>query len=165
MSNGDYAGLRLAARAGKPDPEDETMPETDEDEASAGDGKKKEDTMTEPTTEDAIAKARQEARAEANARFTSVLASDHYAGREALAQTLLGNDKLSADEIVAALAAAPKAAPAPTTDADDEAARAEMRNSLAAEQPASTAEAGDDPTTKEDDTLVRSMKARFPTAK
>jgi hypothetical protein len=45
-----------------------------------------------------VAKAVADATAAANARFSAVLASEHYAGRETLAQTLLGNDKLTAEE-------------------------------------------------------------------
>ncbi len=46
------------------------------------------------------------ARAEERARFNAVMSSEHYKGRESLAATLLANDKLSADEIVTALASA-----------------------------------------------------------
>ncbi len=67
--------------------------------------------------------------AQVNARFQTVLASDDYKGREQLAHTLLGNASLSADAILAALAAAPS----PTVNAGtaDDAALAEMRAALA----------------------------------
>ena len=171
MSNGAYAGLRMAARAAMPDPEtdpNETEPDNDEDDASPADGKTKDKTpMDTNCNASALAQAKAEGFAEANARFNTVLASDQYAGRELLAKTLLGNDKLSADEIVTALAAAPKieASPLASADADDGLARADMRAALAAEQPAATAAEGSDDTTPEDDSLVKSMAARFSTAK
>lgn len=67
--------------------------------------------------------------AQVNARFQTVLASDEYKGREQLAHTLLGNASLSADAILAALAAAPS----PTVNAGtaDDAALAEMRAAIA----------------------------------
>lgn len=67
--------------------------------------------------------------AQVNARFQTVLASEEYAGREQLAHTLLGNASLSADNIIAALAAAPS----PNAKAGDAeaAARAEMKSALA----------------------------------
>ena len=43
-----------------------------------------------------------------NARFQTVVASEHYAGNEQLAHALLGNNKLSAAEITGALAAVTK---------------------------------------------------------
>lgn len=141
------------------------MPDEDEDESEAGGKKKDKPYMTESEANAAIAAARAEGFAEASARANTVLASEHYAGREALATTLLANDKLSADEIVTALAAAPKAA-APVAPAnaeeDDEAARAEMRQNLAAEQPAPTGQAAEDlPSAQADTTLVDNMKARY----
>lgn len=48
------------------------------------------------------------ARAEERSRYTTVMASEHYQGREQLAQSMLANDKLSASEIVSMLATAPK---------------------------------------------------------
>lgn len=86
-------------------------------------------------TEDEMkAAARKEGFEAANARFNTVLASDHFAGREQLAKTLLATD-LSAENIVAALAAAAPAAPtaatAPAnTTASDDAAREEMRAAI-----------------------------------
>lgn len=64
---------------------------------------------------DAVAKAR----AEERNRFNAVMSSEYYKGREALAATMLGNDKLSADEIVTMLAAA-----APSASGDDGDAKA-----------------------------------------
>lgn len=57
----------------------------------------------------------------------AVMASEHFAGREKLAATLLANDKLSADEIIAILSASGTTA----TDPED-AARADMKAALAA---------------------------------
>ena len=96
--------------------------------------------------------------------MNTVLASEHYAGREALAQNLLGNAKMSGDEIIAALAVAAKPTPAATID-DDAKDRAEMRGNLADDQPEATADLGNDDTTKADDSLVHGMKSRFPAAK
>lgn len=119
--NEAYAGLRLAARAGEPDDT------STQDNASIED-KTKETTMTDQeiaaAQDAAVATARSEATAAANARFNTVLASEHYAGREPLAKGLLANDKLSADDITAALALASKEAPAAAADdAGDLAAR------------------------------------------
>lgn len=156
----DRAPEMNAAHEAEIDPEE--MPDEDEDEedcSEAGD-KKGKPYMTESEANAAIAAARAEGFAEATARANTVLASEHYAGRETLATTLLATE-LSADSIVAALAAAPKAA-APVADAgeDDEAARAEMRDRLAAEQPGPTGQAAEDEP-EADNSLVANMKARF----
>lgn len=138
------------------------MPDEEEDESEAGKHKEK-PYMTESEANAAIAAARAEGFAEANARATTVLASEHYAGREALATTMLANDKLSADEIVTMLAAAPKAAApaAPVSaEADEDTARAEMRQNLLAEQPEPTGQAAEDKP-QADNSLVANMKARF----
>lgn len=154
MSTATYTGLRAAVRAGGPKPDDMEPEETAEDEGEAGQakpkpkGKKKDDEyMTESETNAAIAAARAEGFSAATARANTVLASEHYAGREALATTLLANDKLAADEIITALAAAPKAAvpDAGGAEADDEKARANMRKELAAHQPGITGNDGGEP--------------------
>lgn len=171
MTTATYAGLRMTARAGKPMPDKEdTMTEgedeADADEAEAGNkpkGKEKDEYMTESEANAAIAAARAEGFAEATARANTVLGSEHYAGREALATTMLANDKLSADEIVTMLAAAPKAAApaAPVSaEADEDTARAEMRQNLLAEQPEPTGQAAEDKP-QADNSLVANMKARF----
>lgn len=134
MSNGAYAGLRLAARAGKPDPdetmEDNTPEDEAEDETEDAKGKKKDDYMTEDEHNAAVAEATAKAKADERARFGAVMASEHYEGREKLAATLLANDKLSADEIIGALEAASPAV-AEETEADTEAAaREEMQAAL-----------------------------------
>jgi hypothetical protein len=171
MSTATYAGLRAASRAGSPKPDDMETTAESEDEAEDAEAepkakKKEKEYMTEAEANAAIADATAKAKADERARFASVMASEEYAGRETLAATLLGNDKLSADEIVTALAAAPKAAApaATTTENDEEAARAEMRQNLAAEQPASTGQAAEDEP-QADDSLVNNMKARFGLAK
>jgi hypothetical protein len=137
MSNGAYAGLRLAARAAKPDPEadpNETEPDNDEDDQSEPKSKKKCKDKN-PMDENCEDKASFAAGfAAANDRFNAVLASENYAGNTALAHTLLGNDKLSADEILTVLAAASPPAPAAAAASDvdaEEAARAEMQAALA----------------------------------
>jgi hypothetical protein len=130
----------MAARAASPDPEmdpTETEPDSDEDDTSAKKGKNKDKKPMDPNCNDAaIAQAKAEGFAEANQRFSTVLASEHYAGREQLASALLANDKLSADEIITALAAAAPAQPAASTttgaQSAEEAARAEMRSAIEA---------------------------------
>lgn len=167
---------RLAAfRAAQPsEEEDETEipapdgPGEDETEEEAPASKKKDKPMTtENTDQAALDTARTEGFAAANARFNAVLASDEYTGRETLAKTLLSNDKLNAEEIIGALATAPKAAPAQVAaEEDDAAGREAMRQNLAAEQPPATTTAeSSEETTTADDSLMQSMKARFPTAK
>lgn len=173
MSDGAYAGLRRAARASSADPDTtEDQPENEEEEdASAGEDRK-DDEMTDKTTsasDDAIAAARAEGKAEgfaeANERAASVMASEHYEGREKLAASLLGHASLGADDIIKSLEAA-DAAPAPeASDDDDGKARAEMRDNLTKEQPASTASEGEDETKAEDTSLIDNMKARFGEAK
>lgn len=136
MSNGPYAGLRMAARAGKPDPESTTedMPEDDEDCSQSG-GEKKEPTMTDTNVDQAaLAEAEAKGAKAANDRFAAVLASEHYAGNEDLAKNLLATD-LSADQVISALATAkPAAGNALSEDAQREAAeeggRKEMQAAL-----------------------------------
>lgn len=75
----------------------------------------------------------------ANDRMSAVMGSEHYAGRETLAKTLLANEKMTAEDITTALAAAPKAAapdnPALSAEeqraAAEEAGREEMKGALA----------------------------------
>lgn len=124
--NGPYAGLRMAARAGKPDPENtETMEPEDEEESSDAGGKKEKETMNDKTSAAALdaakAEGRKEGFAEANERFSAVIASEHYAGREQLAHKLLGNVNLGADDIIDVLQAAEKKAgvEASTNDTPD----------------------------------------------
>lgn len=139
-----------SASAAMPDDEHEIpnpdTPDEDEDEETEAEARKKKDKPMSNETDQAaaLAAAKGEGFAEANARATTVISSEHYAGRETLAATLLGNAKLTGEEITTALAAAPKAMAASATFVDDDAtARAEMRASLAAEQPGQTADAGE----------------------
>lgn len=171
MENGAYAGLRMAARAAGGDPENNHTLPGDEEEIVTGEHEEDED-MTKEEHEAALAKASADARAEgraegfaeANQRAATVMASEHYAGREKLAAKLLEKDALSADDIVGMLEAAEPASPA-NADGDDTAARAEMRANLAAEQPEPTGEGGSENLSAEDNSLVDNMKARFPGAK
>ena len=105
--------------------------DAEDDETDDDSNPEKDQDMTEEEMQAAIAAARKEGFEAANARFNTVLASDHFAGREQLAKTLLATD-LSAENIVAALAAAAPAAPtAPAnTTASDDAAREEMRAAI-----------------------------------
>lgn len=113
---------------------------TEEGEDETTPVKKKDKNMAEATAnEQAIETARTEARAAERSRFSTVLASEHYAGREALASNLLAKDALSAEDIVAALETAPKTAatpaavepdPAAAAAAAEAAARAEMQAAI-----------------------------------
>lgn len=117
MNTGAYAGLRRAPRAAMPDPEDENQPEDD-----CSEGEKKEDNMdkthTQADVDQAAAAAATTATKAANDRFNAVLASEHYAGRETLAHSLLAKDALSAADIIETLQAAEKKA-APEASADE----------------------------------------------
>lgn len=146
---------RLAAHrasvsiAASDDPDPEYPEDEPEDEQEPASKKKDKKPMTnESETEAAIAKAKADATTAANARFSAVLASAEFAGRETLAQTLLAQEALDADAIIAALAAAPKPAAATTSKGDegddDDKARADMRKNLGSEQPGRTADTGDD---------------------
>lgn len=133
-----------AVRAGATDEPEILSPENrpDEDECpETSKPKPKDSTMTEEEIKAAVDKASADAAAAATQaatqRFSAVLASEHYAGREKLAQTLLGNEAMSADAIIAALADAPKATTvaAELTDeqkreAAEAAGRAEMQAAL-----------------------------------
>lgn len=153
-----------AAEQAEPDPAN--LP--DEDQESEDGDEDKEQFMTEDEHKAALAEATAQAKAEgfaeANQRAATVMASEHYAGREKLAAKLLEKDALSADDIVGMLEAAEPAISA-NADGDDTAARAEMRANLAAEQPEPTGEGGSENLSAEDNSLVDNMKARFPGAK
>lgn len=124
--------------------EAETAASNDEDgdTTKTGDGKKPKAKKKEDN--DMAEEAEASAKA-ATDRALAVMASEHFAGRDKLAATLLANDKLSATEIVTVLAAAaPVAAPAKAED-DETKARAAMQAALAAEQPGPTGQAADEP--------------------
>jgi len=128
MTTAPYAGLRPASRADSLKPEPEAMmPEEEEAEEAeadeAGNKKKSKNKEEEYMNENEAASAA--ARASTD-RAIAVMSSEHFAGREAQAKTLLANDKLSADEIITILA---DLAPAEATDAED-GARAEMKAAL-----------------------------------
>jgi len=139
MTEQAYAGLRRAARAGEA--ETETPPnnqdENGEEEAKSS-KKKKDHKMTEESNASALAAATSAGAKATHERFAAVMASNHYAGREPLAMKLLGNDKLSADEIIDTLSVA-EAKPAPVAadpalsqEAAEEAGRKEMQAALGA---------------------------------
>jgi hypothetical protein len=153
----DQKAAVAAAHAAEAEPSaSDDEDEDDTDAPSMGDKKKSKDKEKDYMDDKAIA----EAKAEERARFGAVMASEHYQGREKLAATLLANDKMSADEIITALAAAAPAAPAKADDGDDDAAaRAAMRDKLAAEQPGPTGQAADEPEPEADNSLVENMKA------
>jgi hypothetical protein len=108
--------------------------DAEDDETDDDSNPEKDQDMTEEEMQAAIAAARKEGFDAANARFTTVTASEHYAGREQLASNLLGTD-LTAEQIIAALGASapPLVAIAPatlSTTASDDAAREEMRAAI-----------------------------------
>lgn len=131
MSDEQKAELFAAARAAHPEP-DSTEPDGDKDDANCSKCKEPmKDGKCSKCSANAEANAADPAltaRAEERARFTAVMSSEHYKGRESLAATLLASDKLSADEIIAALAASGTAG----SNASDDAARAEMRAAISA---------------------------------
>ena len=149
------AAIRAAA-AGKsaPAPDEDIEDETeDQPETPAAPLQKKDKDMTEQTDAQAIEAAKTEATKAANARFSAVLASDEYKGREALGQHLLAGD-MSADDIISALKVAPKADAAALTEEQREAAekggRAEMQATLEGVKPSGTsADEGDKPTAEQ----------------
>lgn len=140
MSNGAYAGLRLAARASNPDPDNDpnSEPDGNDDGATPPKGKKKKDEtqMNDEASAAAIAAAEQTGVSKgakaANERFSAVLASEHYAGREKLAHKLLDNFSLSAEDVIGALAEAPKGGAQAEAADPEAAARQAMQNALAA---------------------------------
>lgn len=132
MKTGAYAGLRMAARAATPDPEqdpNEIEPDGDPDDESAPPKERNKKDMK-PMDTNCNDTAVAQAVAAERTRTTTVLASEHYAGREKLAASLLATE-LGADQIVAALAAATPAA-AVASDDPEAAARSEMQDALAA---------------------------------
>lgn len=125
------AALNPAANAGDK-PKKASDDEDEDDMEPEGDGKKPKSKKKDDEYMDDKALAAKAA----TDRSLAVMASEHFAGREKLAATLLGSS-MSADEIITALAAAPKGA-TPSADSETDAdakARADMRAKLAADQP------------------------------
>lgn len=125
------------------DPEVPNSPDAPDETETPETPKTKEKPMpTEDDMQAAVATAKTEARSlgfkEANERMNKVFASEHYAGREALAQSLLASEALSADDVIGHLEKAPKAAATTTTSLTDEqqrkaaedAGREEMKKAL-----------------------------------
>ena len=109
--------------------ENETDETEDDDETLESKPAKDKDMTTEEQNA-AIAAARDEGFKAASTRYDAVISSANYAGRETLATTLLKTD-LSAEQIEAALTAAPAATAAAPAEGADEAARAEMAAAIA----------------------------------
>ena len=65
--------------------------------------------LTQADVDKATTEARTEARTEERKRWASVLDSEHYGGREALARQLLDTSDLSSEQVVGALEKSPKA--------------------------------------------------------
>jgi hypothetical protein len=93
------------AGGGNPKP---NSPEKPDDE----DTEDEEKIMTEQEIEKMKADARAEGVSATHARYTAVLASEHFAGREAMATKLLAKDGLSAEDIIDVLSGAPATAAA-----------------------------------------------------
>lgn len=112
-------------------------PEDRPDEEKSNDNPQPEESpMTDEEIKAAIAKAATEAAATAtaaaNARFTTVMASEHFPGREKVAANLLTNDAMTADSIIATLALIDKPNADTTKASDPEAgAREEMKAAIA----------------------------------
>lgn len=133
-----HRAAALSADAQEPTQLPEPAIEPGEDETEDQSNPEK-STMTQEEIDKAIAEASAKATATANQRYSAVLASEHYTGREQLAQTLLGNDKMSAEDIIGALKAAPAPAAAAqagagalTEDQQREAAEAAGRATMTA---------------------------------
>lgn len=133
--------------------EPELQPNDAPDDAGEPEIGKENSDMTDKPNDDAVASAIAEATKAANARFSAVLASDEYKGREALGQHLLAGD-MSADDIISALKVAPRADAAALTEEQREAAekggRDEMQAVLEGVKPSGTsADEGDKPTAEQ----------------
>lgn len=140
------AALKATKDAPKSKPEDNQEPETpeneDEDEQSPP-SKGKDSEMTEAEHQAAVAAAQAEARSatmkESRDRMTAVMASEHYAGREAYAGKLLTKESLataSAEDIIDLLADGPKVEKTGLTEeqqreAAEKGGREEMKDALA----------------------------------
>lgn len=137
---------RLAAHRASVSAENQVPPSPDgPDEIEPTENPKKKDDLM--PNEDEMKAAADAARTEghgagfkaANERMNKVFASEHYVGREALAQSLLASDALSADDVIGHLEKAPKAVASTTTTltADEQkaaaeaAAREEMKKTIA----------------------------------
>ncbi len=110
--------------------------EDNDEETEAGSGRKdKEKDMTEAELNQVKADARAEGVKAERDRFTAVLASEHYQGRDAVAHKMLGKD-MSAEDIIDVLATAPVATATLEADAEkpdaEAAARAEMKAAIKA---------------------------------
>lgn len=142
------AKLKQGDNALDDEPEDPNTPEDDED--CAVNGKKKGtcmDTVSKAEHDAAVAKAATDAATATNARWSTVMASTEYPGRETLAHKLLGSD-MAAEAIVDTLSAAPKAVtqtaaadPAALQAASEEAACKEMKAAIEAGAGNSTVDA------------------------
>lgn len=123
LAGGPELSARSSARADEQTPEDAPADQPGKKKPA----EKKDDDMSEIDANSSDYKAGQKAAEEATRkaerdRFAAVTASEHYAGREALAGKLLKSD-MSAVDITEALAAAPKAAQAaeePKRSAEEE---------------------------------------------
>jgi hypothetical protein len=137
------SGAAPRLMAGDPaEPPSDVEDENEPDDEVGGQKKKKDEEMDDIDTNSENYKAGQaaamsEATRKANERVSTVVASEHYVGREKLAANLLKSD-MSAEAIVGALADAPVASKAGESDAgknDDDDDRQLMREQLRGNNP------------------------------
>lgn len=120
--------------------DDNTETETQDDGTSPPAKSKRKDTdMAEAEQNAAVETAKKEGQAAgfkaANDRMNAVMASEHYAGREATANKLLSKEGMSAEDIIDVLATTPKAETSALSEeqakeAAAEAGRKEMQDAI-----------------------------------
>lgn len=122
-----------------PDDEPEEDCTTGKGDKSKPKSKKKDSDMSEETSAEALSAAKKEGFdagfKAAIDRQNTVMASEHYKGREAQAATMLGKQSMSAEDIVDVLASSPKVEQSALTEeqqraAAEEAGRKEMREQI-----------------------------------
>lgn len=120
------AAIRAAATGARAadDVDEETTESTDDGTSPPAKSKRKDTDMAEAEQNAAVEAAKKEGQAAgfkaANDRMNAVMASEHYAGREAVANKLLSKEGMSAEDIIDVLATTPKAE---TTGLDADAAK------------------------------------------
>lgn len=141
MSRFHNFSQRLRATGPELTPDDEPDEDctTDKGDKSKSKSKKKDPDMSEETSAEAVSAAKKEGFdagfKAAIDRQNTVMASEHYKGREAQAAKMLGKQAMSADDIIDVLADSPKVEQTALTDeqqraAAEEAGRKEMRDQI-----------------------------------
>ena len=123
-------------------PEVPNSPDGPDENETPENPKKKDDQMNDEELKAAVDAARTEGHGvgfkAANERMNKVFASEHFVGREALAQSLLAKEALTADDVIGLLETSPKAAATTTAslteeqqrEAAEKGAREEMKAEL-----------------------------------